>query len=48
VKAGTFEDTLSTAESTILEPGSLSHKTYARGVGMIFDDPVELIGVFGP
>ena len=43
VAAGTFEDTVATEETTPLEPGSISRKRYARGVGQIFDEPVELI-----
>ena len=35
--AGTFDDTL-----TILEPGP-SIKKYARDIGMIYDDGIELI-----
>ena len=40
--AGTFEQTLVVTESSPLEPGDESYKRYAPGVGMIFDDSLEL------
>lgn len=42
VPAGAFDDTLRTEESTPLEPGHLSEKLYARGVGLLVDGAVEL------
>lgn len=42
VPAGTFRNTLETNETTALEPGDLSVKRYAPGVGLIFDKPVKL------
>ena len=41
--AGTFGDTLIVTESSPLEPGRDSYKRYAPGVGMIFDDGLELL-----
>ncbi|HEV8359425.1 MAG TPA: hypothetical protein VGR28_03110 [Candidatus Thermoplasmatota archaeon] len=43
VPAGTFPGSVHTLETTILEPGSLSEKWYAPGVGLLIDDPVELV-----
>ena len=40
--AGTFERSLIVTESSPLEPGDESYKRYAPGVGMIFDDGLEL------
>ncbi len=40
--AGTFKQTLIITESSPLEPGDESYKRYAPGVGMIFDDGLEL------
>jgi len=45
VPAGTFTNTLRTRETTPLEPGSVSIKRYAPGVGLIVDDVVKLISV---
>jgi hypothetical protein len=42
VPAGTFRNTLETRETTALEPGSVSVKRYAPGVGLIYDKPVKL------
>jgi hypothetical protein len=42
VPAGAFDDTLRTEESTPLEPGQVSEKLYARGVGLLVDGAVEL------
>jgi hypothetical protein len=41
--AGTFHDCVRVVETTPLEPGSESEKTYCPGVGLVTDDPVELI-----
>jgi hypothetical protein len=43
VPAGTFTNAVHTLETTVLEPGSLSEKWYAPGVGLLIDDPVELV-----
>ena len=40
--AGTFKQSLIVTESSPLEPGDESYKRYAPGVGMIFDDGLEL------
>jgi hypothetical protein len=42
VPAGAFDDTLRTEESTPLEPGQVSEKQYARGVGLLVDSAVKL------
>jgi len=41
--AGTFGDCLIVTESSPLEPDDDSYKRYAPGVGMIFDDGLELL-----
>lgn len=41
--AGTFDHCLLVEESTPLEPGELSYKHYAPGVGLITDDFLELV-----
>lgn len=45
VPAGTYDNTLQTRETTPLEPGAESFKVYARGVGLIVDDVVELVRI---
>lgn len=40
--AGTFRESLIVTESSPLEPDDESYKRYAPGVGMIFDDGLEL------
>lgn len=40
--AGTFKRSLIVSESSPLEEGDESYKRYARGIGMIFDDGLEL------
>ena len=40
--AGTFRNCLIVTESSPLEPDDMSYKRYARNVGMIFDDGLEL------
>jgi hypothetical protein len=47
VPAGTYTDTQSVREFTPLEPGHFSDKVYARGIGMIRDDVLELVSVEG-
>jgi len=44
VALGTFADTIRFVESTPLDPGT-SEKTYARGVGLLVDAPVERIPI---
>ncbi len=47
-EAGTFEDCLRVDETTPLEPGQVSPKTYAPGVGLVVDNILELISVTAP
>jgi hypothetical protein len=47
VPADTYTDTQSVREFTPLEPGHFSNKVYARNVGMIVDDVLELVSVEG-
>ena len=42
-EAGTFDDSVEILETTPLEPGAESIKQYARGIGLINDDGVELV-----
>lgn len=44
VPAGVFEDCIEVIETTPLEPGEESEKIYCRGVGLVFDDDLELLG----
>jgi hypothetical protein len=39
----TFEDCVEVLETTPLEPGAKSTKRYCPGVGLVFDDGVELV-----
>jgi hypothetical protein len=43
VPAGTFTDCVEVTETTPLEPGSESVKLYCPSVGLVTDDPVELV-----
>lgn len=43
VPAGTFEDCVLVLETTPLEEGAETEKTYCPGVGLVIDDVVELI-----
>jgi len=43
VPAGTFDGCLYVAERSSLEPGEISYKTYAPGIGIVHDDIIELI-----
>jgi hypothetical protein len=45
VPAGTFTDCVEVLETTPLEPGSTSTKRYCSGVGLVFDDGVELVDI---
>ncbi len=45
VPAGSFQDTVVTEESSPLDAGAQSNKAYARDVGLIVDDVVELESV---
>jgi hypothetical protein len=47
VPAGVFEDCVHVIETTPLEPGAESNKTYCPGVGMVADGELELVAVFG-
>lgn len=42
VPLGTYTDTIETDECTPLEPGHISEKSYARGVGLLVDAEVSL------
>ncbi len=42
-EAGEFENVVEILETTPLEPGEESTKFYARGIGLIIDDDIELI-----
>jgi len=48
VEAGTFEDCLEVWETTPLDPGDLSIKVYAPGVGLVIDDVTELVEYTDP
>jgi hypothetical protein len=41
VPAGTYEDALVTEDFTALEPDILEQKTYAPGVGIVFEEDIE-------
>lgn len=43
VPAGEFDDCIEIIETTPLEPGEESEKIYCRGVGLVFDDDLELV-----
>ncbi|MBI1880430.1 MAG: hypothetical protein HYR94_19810 [Chloroflexi bacterium] len=43
VPAGTFADCVEVIETTPLEPGSESIKRYCPGVGLVFDNGVDLV-----
>ena len=45
VPAGTYEDCVKVKETTPLEPGDVSIKMYCPGVGLVFDDGLELISI---
>lgn len=42
VPAGTFDETIHTEETSPLEPGSVSEKSYAKGVGLLEDGDLKL------
>jgi hypothetical protein len=42
-KAGTFKDCVEVFETTALEPSSKSTKRYCPGIGLTFDDGLELV-----
>jgi hypothetical protein len=46
VPAGKFDDCIAVEETTPLEPGSVSKKTYCRGVGMVRDGDLELTAIY--
>jgi hypothetical protein len=48
VPAGEFDDCVQVIETTPLQPGSESVKTYCPGVGMVTDGDLELVSVFNP
>lgn len=43
--AGSFENCVLIKETTPLEPGDVSEKTYCPGTGLLFDNELELIAV---
>lgn len=43
--AGSFEDCVFIEETTPLEPGDISEKTYCPGVGLVFDNELELVTI---
>jgi hypothetical protein len=47
-EAGTFEGCLLVEETTPFEPGHISLKLYAPGVGLVVDDILELVSVDDP
>lgn len=47
VPAGRFDDCVRVKETTPLEPGASTLKTYCPGVGLAVDDDLELEGFFG-
>jgi hypothetical protein len=46
VPAGNFDNCLAVDETTPLEPGSVSHKTYCRDVGLVRDGELELTAIY--
>lgn len=46
VPAGVFHNCVEVTETTPLEPGEESFKTYCPGVGIVRDDDLELIAVY--
>ena len=48
VPYGSFTDTVHTSEWTPLEPGHLSTKSYAAGVGLLDDNGAVLIAIEAP
>jgi hypothetical protein len=46
VPAGRFDDCLEVDETSPLEPGEISKKTYCRGVGLVKDGDLELTAVY--
>jgi hypothetical protein len=47
VPAGVFEGCIEVDETTPLEPGQSSTKIYCPGIGLVIDDDLELIAVYG-
>lgn len=41
VPAGTFNPTLMTEESTVLEPGIVTQKNYAKGIGEVYENDTK-------
>ena len=48
VPAGVFDDCIHVIETTPLEPGAESEKTYCPGVGLVADGELELVSIFNP
>ena len=47
VPAGRFNNCIEVEETSPLEPGDKSTKVYCRGVGLVRDDDLELMAVYG-
>lgn len=47
VPAGKFDHCTEVTETTPLEPGDKSVKVYCRGVGLVKDDELELMAIYG-
>ncbi len=45
VPAGNFKNCVDIDETTPLEPGDLSEKTYCPGKGLVFDNELELVAI---
>ena len=41
--AGEFQNCIRISETTAIEPGSVSVKVYAPGIGLVFDDGISLV-----
>jgi hypothetical protein len=48
VPAGEFDDCIQVIETTPLEPGAESLKTYCPGIGLVSDGDLELVSIFNP
>jgi hypothetical protein len=46
VPAGAFDHCVDVEETTPLEPGAISKKTYCRGVGLVRDGELELTAIY--
>ncbi len=48
VPAGTFDDVLKVVEGSGLDPEDFSEKWYVQGIGLIKDDPLDLVSITLP